>query len=73
MGNCKKISVYFPEQVLSQQLIVNIILEPQLVLPIFVPNMPLKKSRNGAMNSIVLAILQKHNHMQPIQHLHTLF
>ena len=50
---------------------VNIILEPQLVLPIFVPNMPQKKSRKGAMASIVLLTLQKHNHMQPIQHLHT--
>ena len=28
-------------------------------------------SRNGAMNSIALPTLQKHNHMQPIQHLHT--
>ena len=30
-----------------------------------------EKSQNGAMNSIVLPILQKHNRMQPIQHLHT--
>ena len=50
---------------------VNAILELRLVLPIFVPNMPQKKSQNGAMNSIVLPILQKHNRMQPIQHLHT--
>ena len=35
---------------------VNIILEPHLVLPILVPNMPQKKSRNGAMNSIVLRL-----------------
>ena len=47
---------------------VNVILEPQLVLPIFVPNMLEKKSRNGAMNSIALPTLQKRNHMQPIQH-----
>ena len=59
MGICKKFSVYFPIQVLSSQLMVNVILEPQSVLPIFVPNMPQKKSRNGAMNSIVLPIFAK--------------
>ena len=34
-----------------------------MVLPIFVPNMPQKKSRNGAMNSIVLPILQKRDNV----------
>ena len=29
-----------------------------------------EKSRNDAMNPIVLPTLQKHNRMQPIQHLH---
>ena len=48
---------------------VNVILEPQLVLPIFLPNMQQKMSRNGAIDSIVLPTLQKHNNMQPIQHL----
>ena len=44
-------------------LIVDVILEPQLILSMVVPNMPQKKSRNDAMSSIVLPILQKHNRM----------
>ena len=43
--NEKKLSVYFQIQVLSQQQMVNVIFEPQLVLPILVPNMSQKKSR----------------------------
>ena len=48
---------------------IKVILEPQLVLPPFVPSTPQKKLRNGAMNSIALLTLQKRNCMQPIQHL----
>ena len=43
--NEKKLSVYLQIQVLSQQQMVNVIFEPQLVLPILVPNMSQKKSR----------------------------
>ena len=49
----------------------NVILESQLLLSIFMPNMPQKMSRNGAMNSITLPTLKKYNRMQPIQHLRT--